>query len=111
MKTSMKSNVLGIIFFGLGMFAGSEQLAQAQDFEKPPVFKASQILPPELLKGEFYQVEEKVQNDGYMNFYKITSNFGEFEAEGDSMLRLRVQEIGALAELDQLSKTGRLTRL
>lgn len=105
MNISVKQIVAGNILFGLSLFAGIQHPAIAQDFEKPPVFNASQILPPDVLKGKFYQIEEKVQNDGYMNFYKIRSNFGEFEAEGNSMLRIRIQEIGALAELDQLSKT------
>lgn len=105
-KISVIGKVLGITLFGLGcLIAFNDSPIQAQDFEKPPVFEASRILPPELLKGKFHQVEEKVQNDGYMNFYTITSNFGKFEAEGNSMLRVRVQEIGALAELAQLSKT------
>lgn len=102
-----KQRIAQVIGFGVGcLIVSSAFPALAQkSFEKPPVFKASQLLPPELLKGEHYQVAEDVQNDGYMNFYKITSDFGEFKAEGNSMLRVRVQEIGALAELDQLSKT------
>ena len=108
MMTILKKQcIVQIIGFGVGcLILSSAFPALAQkSFETPPVFKASQILPPELLKGEHYQVAEDVQNDGYMNFYKITSPFGEFEAEGNSMLRVRAQEIEALAELDQLSKT------
>ena len=39
-----------------------------------------------------------------MNRYRINSDYGRFDAYGDLMLALRVQEIGALGELDEVSK-------
>jgi hypothetical protein len=40
-----------------------------------------------------------------MNTYTVDSAFGEFEAYGEPLLAIRLREIGALAELDELSKT------
>ncbi|MDH3641499.1 MAG: hypothetical protein OES38_05355 [Gammaproteobacteria bacterium] len=76
-----------------------------QTFDEPVVFKASEVLSSELRKSENHEVGEYVTNDGFMNNYVISSPFGTFEARGAPMLRIRVHEVGALAELDGLSKT------
>ncbi len=46
-----------------------------------------------------------VQSDGYLNYYRIESDFGDFDVTSTAMLRVRVGEIHALAELNELSKT------
>lgn len=66
---------------------------------------AAEVLPASLLKGEHHTVHETVQNDGYLNYYRINSDYGEFEAISTAMLKIRVGEINALAELDELSQT------
>ena len=80
-------------------------LAAQENFENPLVLKASEILTPQLVSSEYHEVEEEVENDGYLNFYRISSDFGTFEAQGTSMLKIRVKEIHALAELERLSRT------
>jgi hypothetical protein len=74
-------------------------------FEPAPVLKATKILPPELLKGPHHRVMEDVRTDGYLNYYMIGSDFGEFTAEGTPLLRIRIREIEALARIDEVSKT------
>jgi hypothetical protein len=74
-------------------------------FETAPVLKAAEILPPELLKGEHHRVAEDVRTDGYLNYYAIDSDFGELVAEGTPLLRMRVREIEALAELEEIAKS------
>ncbi len=76
----------------------------ADDFEQPPVLKASDVLPPEVRKGDHYEIQGEVVNDGFMNRFSIASDFGRFEAYGTLMLAVRIQEIGALAELSEVSK-------
>lgn len=77
----------------------------APGFETAPVLKAREILPPELLKGEHHRVAEEVRTDGYLNYYVIDSDFGKFVAEGAPLLRIRVHEIEALAQLVEISET------
>lgn len=77
----------------------------ASDFEAPPVLSAGEILPAGVVEGGRYHVEAEVENDGYMNTYRIASDFGRFEAYGSTRLALLVREIEALGELDELSKT------
>lgn len=74
-------------------------------FESPPVFQAKAILPPDLLQGKEHRVAQEVQNDGYMNHYRLTSRFGDLEAVGYPMLLRRVHEIYALALLEEHSTT------
>jgi hypothetical protein len=74
-------------------------------YESPPTRAASEIVAADLLSGEHHEVMDRVTNDGYLNFYRIASDYGRFEAHGNLMLLVRVQEIKALAELDRISKT------
>jgi hypothetical protein len=75
----------------------------SKGYEKPPLLRAADVLPPELRSGPHHQVEDAVATDGFMRIYSINSDFGEFQACGDEMLRTRVAEIQALAALRQLS--------
>ncbi len=79
--------------------------AFADDFEEAAPLSAASILAEDIVQGEHYRVQEVVRNDGYLNYYTIESDYGEFEAIGTPMLRTRIGEIRALAELDDLSKT------
>jgi len=79
--------------------------AEVDKYEIPQERKAADILPAELLKGMHHSVGDQVRTDGYLNYYTITSDYGEFEAVSTATLRIRIGEIGALAELEELSKT------
>ena len=79
--------------------------AAESTFEPASDLNAEYLLPYDLLHGEHHKVDERVRNDGYLNYYTIQSSFGEFEAVSTAMLQKLVGEINALAELDKLSKT------
>lgn len=81
----------------------------APRFEKPPVLNASAVLPPEVLQGPYHTVAQKVTNDGYFNNYRIISQFGTFDVEGQVLLETRIGELVALAELDKLSSSAVFT--
>ncbi len=85
--------------------AGHTAIADESGFEAIAELSAANVLPPELLRGEHHAVDDRVRNDGYLNYYTIKSGYGEFKAISTAMLRTRVGEINALAELDDLSKT------
>jgi len=78
----------------------------ALGYEQPPLQRAADVVPPELLRGPHHRVVEPVRTDGFLRSYSIESEFGSFEAVGDAMLRIRVAEIRALAELRELSASG-----
>jgi len=46
-----------------------------------------------------------VTNDGFLNIYTIDSKFGQFNAVSTALLRVRIQEINAMAAMDKLKGT------
>lgn len=85
--------------------AAPHLLASDKGFESAPVFQARDILPPDLLEGAEHKVAPEVKNDGYMNHYRLSSRFGDFEAVGYPMLQRRIHEIYALALLEEHTRT------
>ncbi len=90
-----------IIFLSLVKLASAEH----HEFEEAADLLAADFLAADLLKGAHHEVEDRVRSDGYLNYYRINSDYGEFEAISSAMLGVRVGEINALGELDDLSKT------
>jgi len=78
--------------------------AHAANFESATMtVSASSILEPSLLKGEHYTIQDSVTVDGYMNHYKVDSDFGPFTVVGDRALRKLLREIDAIAELRKMT--------
>lgn len=76
----------------------------AGGFEPLPQLRATELVPAELREGPHHRVREAVETDGFLHLYVIESDFGEIEAAGDELLRVRVREIAALAQLEQMQK-------
>jgi len=91
----------------LAVFAATALVTPAQDagYETPPVLKAADLVDPSLLSGPQHRVDAEVRNDGFMNHFQIRSDFGDFEAESEELLEIRVREVAALAKLAEISKT------
>jgi hypothetical protein len=89
----------------LALVAGP--LAHAEgEFEEPPAQRASELLPPELLKGPHHEVDEAVTSDGFLRIYTVRSVVGEFEARGEDGVRTRIRQIEALTRLATLSRAA-----
>lgn len=87
---------------------GGSAVSLADDtaaYETPPIVSAADILPAELLNGEHHRVDEEVRSDGYLNYYAIRSDYGDLAPASTTMLRIRIRELAALAQLDEISKT------
>jgi hypothetical protein len=88
------------------LLAATATAALAQGgYEGATTFKASEILPPTLVKGPHFQVKESVPTSGYFHDFEIASDYGDLSAEGRSLLLMRVHEIEALVALDETSKS------
>jgi hypothetical protein len=74
-------------------------------YEAEPVLDAKDLATPELLKGPDFTVDAKVPVKGFLERFTIQSKYGTFQANGLAMLPIRVNEVEALAKLDQLSGT------
>ncbi len=101
-----RNGVFAVLCFLMSAVPLSSIQAAPAGFEPDaPTLKASSLVPKTTLKGPNHTVQEKVVNRGFMNHYRISSPFGEFSADGDTMLIVRVHEISAIAKLKQMSKT------
>jgi hypothetical protein len=74
-------------------------------FEELPILIASEILRPEFLAGPHHKVHEPVPTYFGANQFTIDSDFGVFEANGNEMLVRRINEINAIAQLKDVSRT------
>ena len=90
---------------GLAAAASGPLGAAAPADEPPPTFSAAQLLTPAQIKGPHHTVASAVQTEGYFHEFRIQSEFGAFDAAGRSMLAVRLREIEALAQLEDVSKT------
>jgi len=96
----LQISVITSLFLVSGLVSASDH-----EFEEAKSLKSSKVLSKELRKGPHHRVDKVVRNDGYLNYYTIQSDYGEFEAISTAMLKTRIGEINALGELDDLSKT------
>jgi hypothetical protein len=73
--------------------------------EEPPILIAKEILKPDFLAGDGFKVQDEVPTSTGRNRYLITSDYGEFEADGNIMLDRRIREIAAIRKLKEVSRT------
>ena len=81
---------------------------QAGQYEQPPSFQASQVLPPNLLRGPNYTVGNQVGLDNFQYVFKVDSKWGNFTVKGSDLMRVRAREMAATAELEQIDSAGTL---
>jgi hypothetical protein len=73
--------------------------------EAMPHLTATMLLTPEVAQGPHHRVGEYVRTEGYFHEFAISSTFGSFAAIGRTELATRIEEIRALAALQDVSKT------
>jgi len=104
MTRSTKSGLIGALCLTLLAAAGLRLSAAPAD-EPPPSFTAAQLLAPAQVKGPHHTVASAVQTEGYYHVFHIQSDFGAADAVGRSLLAVRLREVEALAQLEEVSKT------
>lgn len=102
MKTAMAVLTATVVI----LIGGAATQAQAPSgYEAEPVLNAKDLAAADLLKGPHFTVDPKVPVRGFIERFTIRSAYGTFQANGQRMLPIRVNEVEALAKLDDLSKT------
>src|SRR5262245_51671601 len=87
-------------------FAAAAQFQPPPEgFEDPPTLSSAEVLRPEFASGPGFKVREPVPTYGGRNGYMIDSDYGIFEADGNSMLVRRVGELNAISRLREVSHT------
>lgn len=74
--------------------------------EPMPTLDAATLAPTGLLNGVGYTVDANAPVVGYMGQFTLRAPAGTFRADGTEMLAIRVRELAAIAQLDQLSQTS-----
>lgn len=84
--------------------------AQGGPFEKATDLKAAAVLPAALVSGANSQVLDPVENDGYLNIYRLKSKYGEMRVVSTDKLTQRIHEFDAMAQMEKLKGTKEFAR-
>jgi hypothetical protein len=82
---------------------------EAERYDVPHNRKISDILPDDKIKGEHYKIHNEVIYKGFMNTFKVDSDYGEFEVTGNGALYKLLKEIHAITVLKEIGKTEAFT--
>jgi hypothetical protein len=89
----------------LGFWTGAPPALAQPPFQTPPVLSARELLPPDMLAGPHFQVDDRVPTDGLLGHFTLRSGFGNFVAPGRELLRIRIAELPAIQQLEATSNT------
>jgi hypothetical protein len=95
--------VVGVAML-MGLLTASPAATLAQSFERPPTFDIAKIKSFQP-SGDNYTINNPVRSDGLLRLYALTTPYGDFTPQGDQMLRMRVNELMALIELEKISNS------
>ncbi len=76
-----------------------------QAVERGAEFRASDLLPGARLLGPNYVVQERVQNDGFVNHYTVSVDGGSYIVSGNALMRQRLDELAALQTMRAVERT------
>jgi hypothetical protein len=77
----------------------------AEEYMQPPVtINAQDALPQNLLKGGNYKIEDKVKNDGLINTYQLTTDYGPLRVVSTTELLTRITELNALVIMEEMDR-------
>jgi hypothetical protein len=74
------------------------------------VLAAGKILPPDVLSGPHHKVDDKVQNDGFLNHYVLKSSYENYEVVSTFELKKRVHEIKAITEMKKIDTASTVSK-
>ena len=96
---------MALLLANKGSGLAAETVPGAVAFDAPEIRAASDVVPPELLRGPHYELGPTVRTFAFMNQYSVTSDYGPFAPPSDARLRRLVREIAAIAELKKIRQS------
>jgi len=88
------------------------QASVTGSYEQPPIINVSELIPSNSLSGPGFVVQQQVPTNGAMGAYTIVADAsvfhedaGTYQVESLDMLKIRLSEIPAIAQLDDASRT------
>ena len=94
-----------LVLLIITLVANQTYAEEAGVFEYPQVLHLSKVLPSDVAKGPDYRIQDLVYNDGLMNRFDINSDYGFLSVEGSDLLKVRLQEIEAIRQMEELKRT------
>jgi hypothetical protein len=88
----------------LCMSIGFSLPSQGEEYEISAILKLGDVVDDSEFNNKLYQVSENVQSDGFLNRYKVTSEFGEWDVSSTVLLKLRLREIEAIAKMREIDE-------
>ena len=76
--------------------------ARAQGYERPPVLSPGQLLPPDLISSPYHRIVGNVPIDNFMATYQMQTKWGTFPVTGTDLLKVRIKEAAATAQIEQI---------
>ena len=95
----------GMTVLGVGLGIDAPAVLSQPAFQTPPVLHARELLPPNMLSGPHFQVDDRVPTDGLLGHFTLRSGFGTFVAAGRELLRIRIAELPAIQHLETTSQS------
>lgn len=83
-----------------------QSLVAKSRFETPVVMRTSDVLPGVPLEGPNYSIAATVQNDGFINRYKLSIKGKTYIIDGTDLMIVRLRELAALQRMEQLKGTS-----
>jgi hypothetical protein len=94
-----------LLALSAAFLAAGPAYSQASDIlEAPPAFRASDILPAEMLVGGSFKLKEDVRMAGMCYSFEVWSRYSWYHPQSLDMLRIRLAEIRALDTLTAMQQ-------
>jgi hypothetical protein len=98
----MKRHLVRVFASAIGVVVLAAASSAAQ-YESPPTFSASQVLPADLLRSPDYRVGNQVSLQNFQYVFNVDTKWGPFVVQGSDLLKVRAREIVATAKLEEIS--------
>ncbi len=76
----------------------------AGDYQESVVLELENVIDTRDFDTDLYQVNNEVHNDGFLNNYRVSSEFGEWEVSSTKLLKMRLREIAAISEMRKIEE-------
>ncbi len=83
--------------------------AGAAELERPASFDPHKI-PGIRASAPNYSITAPVRSDGFLRIYNVRSAYGDFQVTSDAMMRVRMRELAAVAEIDKLTESNEFNK-
>ena len=106
LSARIRAHVIAVAALCAAVLVVGGPAADAQaPYETPAVLSARSLLPPDQLAGPLFQVDDRVPTDGYLAHFTLRSGLGTFTVPGRTLLKIRIEELQAIQQLNQTSQT------